>query len=392
MNWNDIKRDINDLHETLTAIRRDLHQHPELGFEEHRTQGVVLEWLKAHGYTPRISAETGVVADLDPDASGTTIALRADMDALPMDESTDLPYHSVNPGRAHKCGHDGHTTMLLGTAAILAKHRDAIKGNVRLIFQPAEEGVRGGGARVIVAEGGLDGVAEVYGMHSWPDWPARELRVVHGPVMAQTNAFFVHVTGRGGHGSQPQICRDPIVAAAHLVTSIQTVVSRGLGAEGGAVVSVCSFHAGTTNNVIPGETTLSGTIRTFDHTATERVLERLHEVVQGTATTFGVDIELEIEDGFPVLINDPACAEVVARVGEQVLGPGSVSSRDLPMAGGEDFAYYAQDRPSAFFFIGAGRPGEDTPGCHHPDFDFDDDLIPVGIELFLRIVADRLSR
>lgn len=390
MNWNEIKHDITDLHDQLITIRQDLHRHPELGFEEERTQGVVRDWLEKHGYQPNTVAETGLIADLKPGKPGMTIALRADMDALPMDEITDLPYRSVNPGRAHKCGHDGHTSILLGTAAILAKYRETIDGNVRLIFQPAEEGVRGGGARVIVAEGGLEGVDEVYGLHSWPDWPIGELRVTPGPTMAQDHSFSARVSGEGGHGSQPQSCRDPIVAASHLVTALQSVVSRGLGFEGGAVVSVCSFEAGTTNNVIPDEAKLSGTIRTFDRNTTERVLERLHEVARGTARTFGVEVTIDIKEGYPVLVNDPDCAEVVARAGEQVLGAGSVTAHDLPMAGGEDFAYYAEKCPSAFFFLGAGRPGENTPGCHHQHFDFDDDLIPAGIELFLRIVTARL--
>jgi amidohydrolase len=392
MNWDDITRDIESLRERLVEIRHDLHRHPELGFEEQRTQGVVREWLEEHGYSPRVSAETGLVADLRPGGGGPTIALRADMDALPMDESTDLPYRSVNDGRAHTCGHDGHMTILMGTAAILARHRDALDGNVRLLFQPAEEGVRGGGARVMVADGALDGVDEVYGLHTWPGWPKGELRVTAGPMMARVHSFDLHVRGKGGHGSQPQICRDPIVAASHLVTSIQTVVSRGLGYEGGAVVSVCSFQAGTTHNVIPDTAELSGTIRTFDQPTADRVLERLREIARGASESFGVEVELEVVDGYPVLVNDPGCAEVVARVGEQVMGSGSVSSGDLPMAGGEDFAYLAERCPAAFFFLGAQLEGEDTPVCHHPDFDFDDELIPVGIELFLGIVADRLSR
>jgi amidohydrolase len=282
-------------------------------------------------------------------------------------------------------------TILMGTAAILAGQRDSLGGNVRLLFQPAEEGVRGGGARVMVEEGALDGVDEIYGLHSWPGWPKGELRVAAGPMMAQVHSFFVRVRGKGGHGSQPQTCRDPIVAASQLVISIQTVVSRGLGYEGGAVVSVCSFQAGTTHNVIPDTAELSGTIRTFDDATATRVLERLRELADGTAAGFGVEVELDIEDGYPVLVNDSSCAEVIARIGERVLGEGAVSSTDLPMAGGEDFAYYAQRCPAAFFFLGAQLAGEDTPGCHHQDFDFDDELIPVGIELYLRIVADRLE-
>jgi amidohydrolase len=392
MNWKNIKKDIEATHKDLVEIRHDLHQHPELGFEEARTQGIVRKWLEDHGYSPRDSAGTGLIADLNPRSEGRpTTALRADMDALPMDEGGHLPYRSDSPGRAHACGHDGHTAILMGTAALLARHRDAFDGNVRLLFQPAEEGVRGGGATVMVAQGALDGVDEVYGLHSWPGWPKGELRVAAGPLMAQVLTFDITVHGKGGHGSQPQVCRDPIVAASQLVSAIQTVVSRGLGFEGGAVVSVCKFQAGTTHNVIPDEAVLSGTIRTFDEAISERVLERLREVTQGTAQSFGVEVDLEIDSGFPVLCNDPGCAEVVARIGKQMMGENAVSAKDLPIAGGEDFAYYAQNRPSAFFFLGAQIEGEDTPVCHHPEFDFDDDLIPVGIELFLRIVSDRLG-
>jgi len=390
MDWTSIRDDITGLQGELTEIRRDLHRHPELGFEENRTQGVVRAWLERHGYQPSDSAGTGLVADLRPGAAGRTIALRADMDALPMMETTDLPYQSVNDGCAHKCGHDGHTATLMGVAAVLAKHRDEIPGNVRLIFQPAEEGVRGGGARVMVDEGVLEGVSEVYGQHNWPAWPLGELRVAAGPVMAQVHSFDITVKGVGGHGSQPQLCRDPIAAASYLVTAIQTVVSRGLGSDGGGVVSVCNFHGGTTHNVIPDTAELGGTIRSFDAATTTRILERLGEVVRGSAEAFGVEISLDVDEGFPVLVNDAGCVDVVKRIGGQVFGDGKVSENELPIAGGEDFAYYAEALPSAFFFLGAKLEGEDTPTCHHPDFDFNDDLIPVGVELFLRIVDDRL--
>ncbi len=390
MDWKIISDDIAELRDELIEVRRDLHRHPEIGFEEVRTQGIVRAWLERYGYQPRESAGTGLVADLRPGFEGQCIALRADMDALPMTETTELPYRSVNDGCAHKCGHDGHTATLMGVAAVLAKHRDEIPGNVRLIFQPAEEGVRGGGARVMVDEGALEGVSEVYGQHNWPAWPLGELRVAAGPVMAQVHSFDITVRGVGGHGSQPQLCRDPIAAASYLVTAIQTVVSRGLGSDGGGVVSVCNFHSGTTHNVIPDTAELGGTIRSFDGATTERLLERLDEVVRGCAEAFGVEISLEVDEGFPILANDAGCVDVVRRIGEKVLGEGAVSEDGLPIAGGEDFAYYAEARPAAFFFLGAKLEGEDTPTCHHPDFDFNDDLIPVGIELFLRIVDDRL--
>lgn len=391
MPWSDPRADIEALVPRLREIRHDLHRHPELGFEEVRTQSLVRAWLSERGYTPRDCAETGLVADLHPGRPGPTIALRADLDCLPMQEHTELPHRSVHAGRAHKCGHDGHTAILLGVADLLARHRDAVPGNVRLLFQPAEEGVRGGGAKVMIAEGALAGVREIYGLHNWPGYPKGELRVRTGAMMAQVHILSITVRGKGGHGSQPQLCRDPIVAAAHLVTALQTVVSRGLGYAGGAVLSITQLVAGTTHNVIPDTARLRGTIRSFEPAVTERVLERLREVVGGVAATFAVDIDLQIEVGYPAVVNDARCTDAVIRVGRALLGDDRVGEAGLPMAGGEDFAYFAQQVPGAYFFLGARRGEQDTPVCHHPDFDFDDDLIPVGVAMFLGIVRDRLA-
>ncbi len=379
------------LTERLVSIRHDLHQHPELGFEEVRTQALVKDWLEASGYTPRVMAETGLVADLHPGAEGPCLALRADLDCLPMQERTELPYRSVHEGRAHKCGHDGHTAILMGAAAILAKHKDEIPGNVRLLFQPAEEGVRGGGAKVMVAEGALDGVREVYGLHNWPDFRKGDIRVQAGPMMAQVHELYLTITGVGGHGSQPQICRDPIVAGAYLVNALQTLVSRELGYEGGAVVSITKFQAGSTHNIIPGKAELAGTIRTFDPAVADRVLHRLDEIVKGAALSFGVQIEARAVPGYPVVMNEPGCAEAVARVGRALVGDARVGREGLPTAGGEDFAYMSNTVPGAYFMLGAGVPDEVTPMCHHPDFDFDDDLIPLGVKIFLGLVVDRLN-
>lgn len=391
MSWTDPRDEIEALALRLQEIRHDIHRHPELGFEEVRTQGLVRAWLEQRGYSPRVLAETGLVADLHPGRPGPTIALRADLDCLPMQETTDLPYRSIHAGRAHKCGHDGHTAILLGVADILARHRDEVPGNVRLVFQPAEEGVRGGGARVMLAEGALDGVREIYGLHNWPAFAKGELRVQPGPMLAQVHELTITIHGKGGHGSQPQLCRDPIVVGAHLVTALQTVVSRGLGYAGGAVVSITQFTAGTTHNVIPDTAKLRGTIRSFEPAVTERVLERLREVVGGTAATFAVDIDLQIAVGYPVTMNHPTCAEAVRRVGVALLGADKVSAAGLPMAGGEDFSYFAQAVPGAYFFLGARRGEQDTPVCHHPDFDFDDDLIPLGVAMFLGLVRDRMA-
>jgi amidohydrolase len=378
----------------IREIRHDLHRHPELGFEEHRTQKLVQSWLERYGYAPRACAKTGLVADLRPDllGQGRTIALRADLDCLPMHETTDLPWRSVHAGRAHKCGHDGHTAILMGVAAWLAEHRAALRGNVRLLFQPAEEGVRGGGARVMVDEGALDQVDEIYALHNWPDFPLGEVRVCPGAIMAQTHSLEIEVEGVGGHGSQPQLCRDPIVAASHLVCALQTAVSRGLGWRGGAVLSICKFQAGTADNVIPDRARLAGTLRTFAPDVTERVLERMREVVEGTASTFGVQTNLEIDAGYPVFMNDDACAAAVRRVAERVVGGERVSDEGLPIAGGEDFAYFTRAIPGAYFLMGSGDPVGATHGCHHPHFDFDDRLIPNGIRMLAGLASDRLSR
>ncbi len=375
----------------LTAIRHDIHQHPELGFEEERTQAKVKAWLEDLGFAPRVSAQTGLVADVRPDLAARTIALRADLDCLPMQEDTQLPYKSVHAGRAHKCGHDGHTAVLMGVATLLAEHRDALPGNVRLVFQPAEEGVRGGGAKVMVAEGVLEGVQEAYALHNWPGYPHGEVRVRAGAMMAATAEFDVKITGVGGHGSQPQLCRDPIVAAAGMIGALQTVVARGVSSEGGAVVSVCNLHGGTTHNVIPDQVKLGGTIRTFSEAVTQRVFERVQEVIHGAASTYGVAVEIELRRGYPVLVNDAGCTEAVVRVAERIVGADRVTDAELPMAGGEDFAYMAQAIPSAYFFLGTGNAELTTPVCHHPDFDFDDGIIPLALKMFMGLVEDRLQ-
>jgi len=381
------------LQSELVAIRHDLHQHPELGFEETRTSALVRIWLERFGYAPRPCAKTGLVADLRPDLVGRarTIGLRADLDCLPMPETTDLPYRSVHDGRAHKCGHDGHTAILLGVAAVLAQHRDALPGNVRLLFQPAEEGVDGGGAKVMVAEGALESVDEVYGLHNWPGYPHGHVRVKPGAMLAQTHWLGITVEGLGGHASQPQLCRDPIVAASHLVVALQTVIARGLGYEGGGVVSIARFTAGTTDNVLPARAELEGTVRTFAPQVTARVLERIREIADGVAAMFGVRVDVELEPGYPVVLNDPECAAAVRKVATRIVGAERVSDEGVPMAGGEDFAYMAQATRGAYFFVGTGARDGGTPICHHPDFDFDDRIIPTAMAMFLGLVRDRLA-
>ncbi len=378
--------DLTALLPELKKLRHDLHQHPELGFQEHRSQALVMSWLTEHGYAPRACAGTGVVADLHPDRP-VDLALRADLDALPMQEETVLPYRSVHDGVAHKCGHDGHTAILLGVAKILAASRDMGGANVRLLFQPAEEGVNGGGARVMVAEGALQGVQSVYGLHNWPGFPKGQVHVCAGPVMAQVDNFQIKVLGEGGHASQPHLCRDPIVAAAQMVTALQTVVSRSLSCSESAVLTVGSFQAGRANNVIPSTATLLGTIRSFDAAVRARVHQRLQEVVQSVAAAMGVRAELDLQPEYPVLVNAAHCVEKVEQVAAKVVGAANLSSAGLPMSASEDFAFFAQEIPAAYFFLGAGAETGTTPGCHHPDFDFDDDLLEIGIRMFLGLAG-----
>jgi amidohydrolase len=372
----------------MIELRHDLHRHPELGFEERRTQRVVLDELTKLGLEPRVCAKTGVLCDLRPDlvGRGETFALRADLDALPMQEHTELPWRSVHDGRAHKCGHDGHTTILLTTASLLAARRQTLRRNVRLVFQPAEEGVDGGGAKPMIDEGAVDDVAWMFGLHNWPAFPKGEVRVVAGPTMAAVHTFRLRLHGRGGHASAPDLCRDPIVAGAALVGALQTIVSRELGHRGGAVVSIGRFVAGEANNVIPDHALLEGTIRSFGREVTARVLERFHAIVDGIAAAYAVRAELELLDTYPTLVNDPRCAALVEDVARSIVGEDKVHGGGLPLAASEDFAYFAEAVPSAYFFLGAGQPGDDTPGCHHPDFDFDDDLIALGARMFVGLV------
>ncbi len=348
-------------------------------------------WLEGLGYQPRDCAKTGLVADIEGSEPGRCVALRADLDALPMQEHTPLDWRSVHEGVAHKCGHDGHTTILLGVAALLARHRAELRGRVRLIFQPAEEGVDGGGAKVMVDEGALEGVDEVYGLHNWPGFSRGRLHVCAGPVMAQVFEFETEIRGRGGHASQPQVCRDPIVAGAALVMALQTLVSRTLGSHEAAILSVGTFHAGEANNVIPGAARLSGTIRCFDAEVAARLERRFVEVCEGVARTHGVEIDPGLESGYPVLNNDAACADAVAAVATELLGAKAVSREGLPMTASEDFAYFTRHTPGAYFFLGAGEPENptQTPGCHHPDFDFDDRLIETGMRMFMGLVGTR---
>jgi len=365
----------------LVAIRRDLHEHPELGFEEHRTAAVVVDQLKALGLEPRTGiAGTGVTADLVGARPGPTILLRADMDGLPIQERTDAPYASREPGRMHACGHDGHVAILMVVARILAARRDAVAGTVRLLFQPAEE-LPPGGAPGMISEGVLDDVDAALGLHLWNPLPVGSVGVRAGSIMAAHDRLDVALHGRGGHGGMPQDARDPVVGLAHAITGLQTVVARGVDPLDTAVVTVGEVAAGSAFNVIPDCARLAGSIRSLGAEVRARVHERVTEVVAGVAASQGLRAELAITEFCPSLDNDPRLAAIAERAAADVVGAANVVSGFRTTAS-EDFAFIARAVPSCFLFVGSARDdGAPVYPHHHPSFDIDERSLAVGVRV-----------
>ncbi len=364
----------------LCALRQHLHSLPELAWQEHNTQHVLRTQLEGLGLAPRAIAGTGLVVDTKPELP-VSLALRADIDALPMAEETGLEYSSVNPGCMHACGHDGHMTVLIGVARALVAADAPV--NVRLFFQPAEEG--GLGAERMVREGVLEGVPEVYGLHNWPQLVTGTAAVTQGPVMAASRLLQASFTGVGGHGSQPQAVRDPIVAAAQFVLSAQTIVSRMVHPLQPAVVSFGSIVGGTKGNIIPDQVVLQGTLRTLDDGLMERIMERLTALGRAAAEPHGVVADVSFHAVYPATVNGELGASRVQRAIDE-LGCAHAGPSPFPCMGAEDFSLYLLERPGAFFFLGSGEPDGSTPGVHNAGYDFDDDAIPVGIRVFLHVV------
>jgi amidohydrolase len=370
----------------LTAIRRDLHAHPEIGFEETRTSAIVAERLAAWGIeVHRGVGRTGVVGILSGrGTSARRIGLRADMDALPIEEATNLPYRSTRPGTMHACGHDGHTTMLLGAAKYLSETRD-FDGTAVFIFQPAEEGL--GGARAMLADKLFERFPcdEVYGLHNQPNGRHGHLSIRRGPAMAAADFFDIHITGRGAHAAQPNRGIDPVVVQAALVQALQAVVSRNTDPVQSAVLSITRVQAGAAYNVIPEEAHLAGTIRTFDDGVRAMVAQRLRETCAGIAAAFGAEIAVEIQDVFSVLRNSEAQAEAALDVARELFGPEKVEADPEPKMGSEDFADMLLAVPGAYAWLG-GRAGA---ALHNAAFDFDDSIIPLGAAYLARLVERR---
>ncbi len=374
-----------DFHEDIVAWRHDLHEHPELLYDVHRTAATVAERLREFGIDEVVTGvgRTGVVGVIRgrKTESGKVIGLRADMDALPIAEKTGKPYASTVPGKMHACGHDGHTAMLLGAARYLAETRN-FDGTAIVIFQPAEEG--GGGGKAMIEDGLIDrwAIQQVYGMHNLPGLPIGRFATRNGPIMASTDEFTITVTGRDGHAARPHTTIDPIVVGAGLVTALQTIVSRNVDPLEAAVVSVTKFHAGTAYNVIPETAEIAGTVRCLSDTVRDLAERRINEIAKGIAAAHGAGINLFYDRNYPITRNDPAATGFAAGVAALVAGEANVAIDTPPLLAGEDFSYMLEQRPGAFVFIGNG----DSAGLHNASYDFNDEIIPIGCSYWARLV------
>ncbi|MFT4149714.1 MAG: M20 aminoacylase family protein [Paracoccaceae bacterium] len=369
--------------EEMKGWRRHLHAHPELEFDLPETSDFVAARLEEFGVDEihRGVAKTGIVAIINGRGDGPTIGLRADMDALPITEITGAEYASLNPGKMHACGHDGHTTMLLGAAKYLAETRN-FSGRVALLFQPAEE--EGGGGQVMVNEGVMDrfAITQVYGIHNSPNAEFGSFMTNPGALLAAVDTAIVTVTGKGGHGAQPQDCIDPVVAITGMVGALQTIISRNLHPLNEAVVSVTQIHVGSAHNIIAETGWFSVTIRSFDPEVRKTLKRRFYEIVENHAAAYGVKAEIDYDWGYPATVNHPDEAAFAAEVAREVSGAGKVDDASPREMGAEDFAYMLQARPGAYLFMGTG-PGA---GLHHPAYDFNDEAAPVGASFFARLV------
>ena len=384
-----IRPEIKDIEKNIIDWRRDFHQYPELGFDEHRTSKIIGEALKEMGLAPQMNVgKTGVTADLTF-GEGPTIALRADMDALPMQETSGLDFSSKHDGVMHACGHDGHMAMLLGAAKVLTQNGDSFNGTVRFIFQPAEEGA--GGARYMIEDGCLDGVDEIYGIHVWNYQPVGEVGITDGPVLAAADMFEIKIKGIGGHGAAPQGTIDAVVVASHLVQALQTIVSRNTNPLESTVVTIGTINGGHNFNIIADEVTLSGTARAYTEENRNLIKTRMAEIIDGVAKTFGAEISFDYEDGYPPTINHTDPANKVLKAAERVVG--EKAGMPYLSMGGEDFSYYLQKIPGCFFFVGSAPNDQklfETPHhCSH--FTMDERALLVGPSIYLNLVDDLLG-
>ncbi len=370
----------------LVELRHDLHRHPELGYEEHETAARIVSQLQdVPGIELRTGvAGTGVVATLGAERAGACVALRADMDALPIEELGDHAHRSTVPGKMHACGHDGHVTCLVGAARVLAQLGDELEGPVKFLFQPAEEG--GAGGRRMCEEGVLDDppVRAIFGLHGWPGQPQGEIGVRSGAMLASSDRLRIAVHGTGAHAAFPHQGIDTVLVAAHVVLALQSIAARNTDPLDSVVVTIAQVHGGTADNIIPGEVRLSGTVRTLNSETRRLTFERIERVAAETARAYGATAEVTLDDGYPVLQNDPDATDYVRCVAAAADGMVPVEIR--PVMGGEDFAFYAQRVPASFFTLGVCPVDRDTyPTLHQPDYDFHDGAIVLGVGMHVEI-------
>jgi amidohydrolase len=378
------------MHGEITAWRRDIHAHPELLYDVQRTAATVADKLKSFGCDEVVTGigRTGVVGVIRGGkgvAGSRVIGLRADMDALPIEEANDVPYKSTVPGKMHACGHDGHTAMLLGAAQYLADTRN-FAGTAVVIFQPAEEG--GAGGKAMVQDGLMDRfrIEEVYGMHNYPGLPVGQFALRPGPLMAAADRITIEIEGRGGHAARPHACIDTVLVGAQIINQLQSIVSRNVDPLNAAVISICVFQAGSTDNVIPQTALLRGTARSLTPDVRDLLEKRLHEVVTGTAQLYGATAKLTYRRDYPVTRNHDRQAAFAASIAAQVVGRERVDDQVAPVMGAEDFSFMLEARPGAFIFVGNG----DSAGLHHPAYDFNDEAIPIGASYWVKLVETAL--
>jgi amidohydrolase len=385
-----IRSAIKDLVPDAQTWRREIHQNPGLMYDVEATAEFVAEGLRSFGCDEVKTSigRTGVVGVIHgaKGSSERAIGLRADMDALPIEEETNLPYRSKIPGKMHACGHDGHTAMLLGAAQRLAQTRD-FAGNAVVIFQPAEEG--GAGAMAMIDDGLMDqfGIEEVYGMHNWPGLPVGSFALRKGPLMAAADEITITIEGLGGHAAMPHQCVDPVVLGAQIVIALQTIVSRNVDPLDSCVVSVTRFEAGTANNIIPQSVRLNGTVRTLKAATRDAVEKRIHEIAAGLAVAAGATARVEYRRGYPPTVNHAAQTDFAAAVARKVAGDSHVEANSLPVMGAEDFSFMLEARPGAFIFIGNG----DSAKLHHPAYDFNDAALSYGMSYWVELVETALA-
>jgi amidohydrolase len=386
------KTEAEALREQLVAWRRDFHMHPELGFQEHRSAKIVADKLRELGYQVQTGvANTGVIGLLEGEQPGPVVMVRVDMDALPVAEANETDYVSQNPGVMHACGHDGHMAIGLGVATLAARYREGMAGALKLVFQPAEEG--DGGAEIMVQEGVLENPRPdvVLATHVWNSQPVGTIHVTPGAVMAAAGKWNCTVRGMGGHGAMPHLAVDPIVAASNIVIALQTIVSRNVSPLETAVVTVGAIQGGEAFNVIPPQVDLGGTIRTYDPQVRETVARRMREVIEGVASAHNATVELEITPMTPAVINDAEVTDVVRAAAEAVVGAENVFSGERTM-GSEDAAFFTREIPGCYFFLGSTNAERGLVAPHHnPHFDFDEDVLPLGVAILMQALAHYLS-